>query len=104
MGLRFLGLLALEDPLRAGVREAVAACRDAGIRVVMVTGDHPVTAAAVARTLGLGAGAPRAAGRGGGAALRAGESLAGLDVVARALPAQKLRWCGRCRRPARSWR
>src|SRR5690606_855082 len=41
------------DPLRPGVREAVAACRGAGIQVWMVTGDHPVTALAIARDLGL---------------------------------------------------
>ncbi|WP_392353460.1 HAD family hydrolase [Brevundimonas sp. LF-1] len=50
------GLLALEDPVREGVREAVMACRRAGIRVVMVTGDHPGTAKAIAREAGL---APR---------------------------------------------
>lgn len=52
-GLRFLGYIGMIDPLRPGVREAVAACRDAGIQVWMVTGDHPVTALAIARDLGL---------------------------------------------------
>ncbi|HUG90027.1 MAG TPA: HAD-IC family P-type ATPase [Planctomycetaceae bacterium] len=52
-GLTFLGFAAMIDPLRPGVREAVAACRDAGITVCMVTGDHPVTALAIARDLGL---------------------------------------------------
>jgi magnesium-transporting ATPase (P-type) len=41
------------DPLRSGVREAVAACHQAGIQVCMVTGDHPVTAFAISRELGL---------------------------------------------------
>ncbi|MCW8141908.1 MAG: cation-transporting P-type ATPase, partial [Planctomycetota bacterium] len=53
-GLTFAGLVALEDPVRAGVAEAVRGCRAAGIHVVMVTGDHPGTAAAVAREVGLG--------------------------------------------------
>jgi calcium-translocating P-type ATPase len=52
-GLSLLGLAALSDPPRPEAREAIAACRRAGIAVSMVTGDHPVTAAAVARELGL---------------------------------------------------
>jgi len=52
-GLRFLGLVAFADPIREGVREALAECTSAGIRVVMITGDHPATARAVARDLGL---------------------------------------------------
>ena len=42
------------DPLRPGAREAIAACHPAGITVWMVTGDHPVTALAIARDLGHG--------------------------------------------------
>ena len=49
----FAGLVGLEDPVRPEVPAAVAACRDAGIKVVMVTGDHPQTALAVARRIGL---------------------------------------------------
>jgi magnesium-transporting ATPase (P-type) len=52
-GLRFRGFVGMIDPLRPGVREAVASCRGAGITVCMVTGDHPVTALAIARDLGL---------------------------------------------------
>jgi Ca2+-transporting ATPase len=52
-GLEFLGLLGLLDPLRPGAREAVGRCREAGIAVSMITGDHPVTALAIARDLGL---------------------------------------------------
>ncbi|MCC6464652.1 MAG: HAD-IC family P-type ATPase [Planctomycetes bacterium] len=52
-GLTFLGLVGMMDPLRPGAREAVAACRDAGVQVAMVTGDHPVTALAISRELGL---------------------------------------------------
>jgi Ca2+-transporting ATPase len=52
-GLRFLGLVAFDDPIRDGVRDALAQCRNAGIRVVMITGDHPATAQAVAESLDL---------------------------------------------------
>ncbi len=51
--LRFTGLIAFSDPLRDGVPEALHECREAGIRVVMITGDHPATAHAVATGLGL---------------------------------------------------
>ena len=51
--LRFLGFVGMIDPLRPGVREAVRTCREAGVSVVMVTGDHRVTALAIARDLGL---------------------------------------------------
>ena len=51
--LELYGLLALEDPPRADVREAIASCRRAGIKVAMVTGDHPETAAAIATETGL---------------------------------------------------
>lgn len=51
--LRFLGFVCMIDPLREGVIEAVAACGKAGIQVSMVTGDHPVTAFAISRELGL---------------------------------------------------
>ena len=51
--LRFKGLVGFSDPLRPGVREALAECGEAGIRVIMLTGDHPVTAHAVAEGLAL---------------------------------------------------
>ncbi len=50
---RFLGFVGMLDPLRPGVREAIAKCHSAGVQVVMVTGDHRVTALAIARDLGL---------------------------------------------------
>lgn len=51
--LRFVGLLSMIDPPRPSVPDAVAKCRSAGIKVVMVTGDHPVTAKAIARSVGI---------------------------------------------------
>ncbi len=52
-GLVFLGFVALRDPPRPEAKAAVAACREAGIRVVMITGDNPRTALAIARDLGI---------------------------------------------------
>lgn len=49
----FMGLVALEDPVRPDVPAAIAECRAAGIRVVMITGDHPRTALSIARQAGL---------------------------------------------------
>ncbi|OFW55328.1 MAG: ATPase, partial [Actinobacteria bacterium RBG_16_70_17] len=51
--LQFVGLLGLEDLLRPTVPAAVAECRGAGIRVIMITGDYPVTAQSIARQAGL---------------------------------------------------
>ena len=51
--LTLVGILGLEDPPRPGVRQALDACRTAGITVHMVTGDHPATAAAIATEVGL---------------------------------------------------
>ena len=88
----FLGLAGLADPLRPGVPEAVAACRKAGISVAMITGDHPVTALAIARQAGIQTGH-----------VLTGTEMAGLDdtalreavldtrVFARVMPEQKLR-------------
>lgn len=52
-GLRWLGFLGMIDPLRADARQAVSACHDAGVQVSMITGDHRLTALAIARDLGL---------------------------------------------------
>ena len=51
--LRFVGLMSLIDPPRAAVPDAVAKCRSAGIKVIMVTGDHPITAKAIAKSVGI---------------------------------------------------
>ena len=91
--LRFRGFVALADPLRAEVPEAVRQCRAAGLRIVMITGDHPVTALAIARQAGLAE----------DARVLTGAELRGLDdaalaraaraaaVFARIQPEEKLR-------------
>lgn len=92
--LTFLGLVGLLDPPRPEARTAVATCRAAGIRPVMITGDHPVTARAIARALGI---------IDGDGTVMTGRELAALDeesfrgqvrhtsVYARVDPAQKIR-------------
>jgi Ca2+-transporting ATPase len=92
-GMTFLGLAGMIDPPRPEVRSAIQTCHDAGIKVVMITGDHPVTAKAIARDLGL-------IGRGRlitGADLDAmsddelTRDVEKIDVCARVSPAHKLR-------------
>jgi Ca2+-transporting ATPase len=87
-----VGLVGLEDPLRPEVPEAVRLCREAGMRVLMITGDHVRTALAIARGIGVlepvvltGAEVESASGD----TLR--EQLAKASVVARARPEHKLR-------------
>ena len=55
----FLGPVAMFDPPRPEVADAVARCHSAGIRVLVVTGDHPLTASDVARQIGIGEGGRR---------------------------------------------
>jgi magnesium-transporting ATPase (P-type) len=93
--LDLLAVLALEDPPRDGVADALRACRSAGIRIAMITGDHPRTASAIAREVGLlgpdgvvldGPSLPAT-----DAALADAVDCADGVVVARATPADKLR-------------
>jgi Ca2+-transporting ATPase len=100
-GLTFLGLQAMIDPPRPEAIAAVAACKQAGIVVKMITGDHGVTAAAIARQMGLLEGA--AGDDGGRPGALTGAEMAALkdrefitaahdtDVFARVTPEQKLR-------------
>ncbi|WP_438319435.1 cation-translocating P-type ATPase (plasmid) [Streptomyces sp. HUAS TT3] len=92
-GLRLLGLAAINDPPKAAARKTLSDCRAAGITPVLITGDHPATAGAVAARLGLlqdaeAAPATVATGR----ALTAGEvpDLTDVRVFARTNPEQKL--------------
>ena len=92
-GLAWVGLAAFDDPVRDGVPGAVAALTAAGVATLVVTGDHPATATAIARRAGLGGGQTLP----GGAALdaRPDAQLSALltdrTVVARSTPADKLR-------------
>ena len=90
---RWLGFVALADPLRATVPAAVAECRRAGIRVVMITGDHPGTALAIARQAGISV--EHGALTGAEIATMSDEQLAQaaarIQVYARIAPEQKLR-------------
>jgi P-type Ca2+ transporter type 2C len=93
-GLTWLGLVAMLDAPRPEVREAVARCRTAGIRPVMITGDHPLTARAIAEDLGISyPGAPVLTGRElehfSQDMLR--ERVAEVNVYARVSPEHKLR-------------
>jgi Ca2+-transporting ATPase len=92
-GLTLLGLAGMFDPPRAEARGAIATCEQAGIRVVMITGDHPLTAEAIARELGLLKGRRVVTGselaRLDGATLE--REVEHIDVYARVSPADKLR-------------
>ena len=71
-GLTLVALVALADPLRAEVPDAIADCHRAGIRVVMLTGDHAATAARIARDAGIAGDGPK---------VLEGRALAGFDPV-----------------------
>ncbi|HKU01660.1 MAG TPA: cation-transporting P-type ATPase [Arthrobacter sp.] len=93
-GMEFLGLIGLQDPPRPDVGDVIRTARQAGLRVAMITGDHPATAAAIARQIGL-TGTPEYVLE--GAALPDDDQVLGalLDrdgvVVSRVSPEQKLR-------------
>jgi Ca2+-transporting ATPase len=89
----FLGLLGLHDPVRENVPEAIALCRRAGIRVIMITGDYPVTAKNIAKKIGLDEQAIIITGpelnRMDDNELR--ERISHVNIFARVIPEQKLR-------------
>lgn len=91
-GFRLAGLISVTDPIRAGVRAAVAQARAAGIQIVMVTGDHPQTAAAIARGAGIAEAPLVILGDEllSTLARMSEDQLRELAVVARATPAQKV--------------
>jgi len=93
-GFHLAGVLAFEDPVRDGVAQALAMCQAARIHVIMVTGDHPATARAVAQEVGLGGGAAPVIMEGTEMVrrLQQGDAsfLRAVQVIARAVPAQKL--------------
>ncbi|SMX25700.1 cation-translocating P-type ATPase [Boseongicola aestuarii] len=90
-GFDFAGLLAFSDPVRPSVADAVREAQDAGIRVIMITGDHARTAAAIAQEIGIGAAEPRVIdGKDLAAHLDRQEARIDFDVVARCTPSQKL--------------
>jgi len=92
-GLTWIGLVGLIDPLRPGVREAIALCHQAGIRPLMITGDQGLTAVAVGRKLGLHRDGRMRVLEAGELARMDATALRGVvrevDVFARVAPAQK---------------
>lgn len=91
--LEFLGLIGLEDPVRPTVPAAVEECRTAGIRVVMITGDYPITAMSIARQAGIAhpevvITGPEMNAMGDG---QLAERIRNVNVFARVVPEQKLR-------------
>lgn len=92
-GYTLRGFIAFEDPIREGVQDAMAQCVNAGMHVIMITGDHPATAEAIAREIGFRGGRPRviSADSWDADANDAPATLKSVDVIARATPAQKLR-------------
>jgi Ca2+-transporting ATPase len=89
---RYLGLLALADPVRSNVPGALRECRDAGVRVVMITGDYPATAVAIAEQIGLSSPGGVVTGEqlASANATQLKAWAAGVNLFARVQPEQKL--------------
>lgn len=92
-GLTLLGLVGIIDPPREEAITAVQACRSAGIRVKMITGDHAITAQAIGGALGIGDGTTSITGRelDGLSDTELNRAIAHIDVYARVSPEHKLR-------------
>lgn len=94
--LTFLGFACFIDPVRPDAKESISACRKAGIRVVMVTGDHPATALAIARNLDIAASSEEVITGAGLEALGSADDpgtlkkIEKISVFARVIPLQKL--------------
>lgn len=90
---KFLGLIGLEDPIRPEVPQAIKECNEAGIKVIMITGDYPITAKSIALQIGMDA----------KSGILTGEEMKGMsdeelrkkilhvNIFARVIPEQKLR-------------
>ena len=89
--LTFLGLIGLEDPARADVPQAIKACQQAGIRVIMATGDHAVTARAIGEAVGLRGDSPPLEGRELLQLAQDDAKLFATGIFARVSPAEKLK-------------
>lgn len=96
-GFKFCGLLGFSDPLRPEVKGAMEYCRDQDIKVLMLTGDHPRTAAAIAEQAGIGGSTllvlsmeDRGDLNSKGAMAKALDEIESFDVIARCNPLQKL--------------
>ena len=88
----FLGLVGLADPIRDNVPAAMRECRNAGIRVIMITGDYPLTARAIALRAGLPEGQiVTGDALAGMSDASLGEIIGGVNIFARIAPDQKLR-------------
>jgi magnesium-transporting ATPase (P-type) len=104
--LTLLGVVGLMDPPREEAIDAVARCQDAGIRVVMITGDHALTARSIGARLGIGDGTSAAVtGRDVEAAMTSSWRDWWRTTTSSPAPAPSTScaWCARSRRRARSW-
>ena len=80
--LTFLGVAGIMDPPRSEARDAIAEAHRAGIRTIMITGDHPVTAASIAHSLGIDAGLGGSAAAGDTGETSAGKAVTGREIDA----------------------
>lgn len=89
--LTFVGLIGLMDPLRPEAKQAIAECRQAGIAVKMITGDHPTTASAIAAELGIQGSGLSGAELDRTSAEQLADTIDDIGVFARVTPAHKVK-------------